>query len=82
MTFGLEHVTFAVAAGTQDGSIRVSIVTGDSTQVLDVNGDLLPFDTSDGTITVSTSAVPEPSTMVMGLAAAVAGLIVGRLRRR
>ena len=82
MTFGLEHVTFAVADQPLSGPILVSIVIGSNTQVLDVNAEILPLVTRDGSITVSTSAVPEPSTAVMVLMAAAVSLVLGRLRKR
>ena len=75
VTVGIEHVTFAVAAGTAEGTVPVSIVIGDSTQILDVNADLLPFTTADGTITISSAVVPEPSSAIMVLTAL--GLVGG-----
>jgi hypothetical protein len=80
-TLGIEHVTFAVAAGTPGGSIPVSIVSGINTMVLDVTGSPITFTPSGGSIDVSTSAVPEPSSVIMGLAAMAVGVVAG-LRRR
>jgi hypothetical protein len=79
---GVENVTFAVAPGTAAGPIAVSIVSGFNTTVLDINANPLPFTTSNGTITVGASAVPEPSTLIQGMTAAALGLIVvGSCRR-
>jgi hypothetical protein len=81
-TLGVEHVTFAVAPDTPAGPILVSIVIGSNTQILDLNGGLLGFTPTGGTITVSGSAVPEPSTMIQASIALAVGLSVGLLRRR
>ena len=83
VTVGLEHVAFAVAAGTPSGDVPVSILIGDTTQILDNNTNLLPFDSVNGTITVTGSAVPEPSSLVMGFVSlALAGGSVALERRR
>jgi PEP-CTERM motif-containing protein len=83
VTVGLEHVAFAVAAGTPSGDVPVSILIGDTTQILDNNGNLLPFASVNGTITVTGSAVPEPASLVMGLIgmALAGGAVVLRRRR-
>jgi hypothetical protein len=61
---GLEHVSFSVAAGTLAGPVALSIVGGSNTQILDLNANLLPFSATNGTVTVSSSAVPEPPSIV------------------
>jgi hypothetical protein len=82
-TAGVEHVTFAVAAGTPGGAIPVSIVIGDNTQILDVAGNILASTAANGTITINSSAVPEPSSLVIGsLSAALVGGAVALKRRR
>ena len=81
-TFGLEHVSFKVASGTPSGSVAITIVIGDNTQILDVNANPLPFSTVNGAITISgAAAVPEPSTIV-SLTIAASALSVVSLRRR
>ena len=82
VTYGIEHVTFAVAAGTPGGSVTVSILGGvhGLTQIYDLNPDhppIAPFTAMDGTITIGASAVPEPSTLFLGIIAAM-GLILVR----
>ncbi len=79
-TLGLEHVTFTVAPGTPGGIVPVSIMIGPNTQILDINANSFGFDTTNGAITVSGSAVPEPSAIALGLTAAAVGLMIGRLR--
>jgi hypothetical protein len=62
-TFGLEHVSYSVAPGAALGPVTVSLVgLGTTTQILDLNGNLLPFTPANGTITITT-AVPEPSSL-------------------
>jgi hypothetical protein len=80
-TVGIEHVSFAVAPGTLAGDVPVSIVIGDNTQILDVSADILPSNAQDGTITVFSSGVPEPSTLIQASIAAALGLLAVSLRR-
>jgi PEP-CTERM motif len=83
VTVGIEHVTFAVGSGTPDGAAAISVVAGDNTQILDVNADFLSFATTDGTITVSSIAVPEPSSAIMGfLGMVLVGGFVAMKRER
>jgi hypothetical protein len=82
VTYGIENVTFAVAAGTPDGAITVSILAGDNglTQIYDINGSPFPMTAINGTISVGSSAVPEPSSLLMGIIAAT-GLILIKCTR-
>ena len=82
VTFGIEHVRFDVAAGTPAGAVTVSILTDPDglTQINDLTGDLLPFTARNGTITIGTSAVPEPSSLLMGIIAATGLVFIKRLR--
>jgi hypothetical protein len=83
VTVGIEHVTFAVAAGTPDGAVPVSIVIGDNTQILDVAGSILPSTAANGTIAISSSAVPEPSSVILGFCGlGLAGGFVAMKHRR
>jgi hypothetical protein len=68
VTYGIEHVTFAVAAGTPDGPVTVSILAGTNglTQIYDINGNPFPITAMNGTINVESSAIPEPSSLLMG----------------
>jgi hypothetical protein len=74
-TAGLEHVTYSVAAGTPSGPVTVSMV-GNLTALFDINGSPMATSLNPGTITVSPSAVPEPSSLVMGGIAAASLLVV------
>lgn len=79
-TFGLEHVTYSVAAGTSPGPVPVSIVTG-GTMLFDNATPIpntIPYTPVNGTITVT--AVPEPSSLVLCGLGAVA--LAGYARRR
>jgi hypothetical protein len=77
-TFGLAHVTFAVAAGTSPGLVPVSFVPAGSS-VSDNNGSPIPSTLINGTITIV--SIPEPSLLL--LAAACAGFAyVGASRTR
>lgn len=70
-TFGLEHVSYQVASGTVAGPVAVSIVLGASTQILDVNANLIPFATTNGTITVNSTVIPEPPSLVAWVMAGI-----------
>ena len=77
--FGLVHVTYEVAPGTQPGTVvPVSFTPGGNTDLSTVTGGAILFATADGTITVAT--VPEPgSAVLLGLGSLI--LFAG-LRRR
>jgi hypothetical protein len=79
-TVGLEHVSYAVAPGTHAGPVTVSIVSGNKTQLLDLNANTIPFTPTNGTIAIDTAVVPEPSSLLTGIIAA-ACLVVLRRRR-
>ncbi len=73
--FGLAHVTYSVDSGAPAGPIAVSLVST-GTSLSDQNAVDVAFTTSNGTITVSGSAVPEPSSLVLaGLGVAVLALL-------
>ena len=63
-TFALAHVTYSVDANIV-GPIPVSIEgIGITTQILDADGDIIPFQAINGNIIIVTS-VPEPSSAVV-----------------
>ncbi|MGO9919556.1 MAG: PEP-CTERM sorting domain-containing protein [Isosphaeraceae bacterium] len=69
--FGLAHISFAVAAGTPDGMVPVSLIGyPDATSLSDDQGNPLAFTIVNGEINV----IPEPSSLVLLLTAAVAGV--------
>jgi hypothetical protein len=75
---GLGHVLFTIAPGASPGP--VSIDFGSATSLSDAEGDLIAFDNSGGTLTITggTVVTPEPAmTGVLGLA-----LIIGLISRR
>ena len=80
-SFGLEHVSYAVAPGTALGPVTVSIVgLGSTTEILAIDGTPFPSSSVNGTITVT--SVPEPSSLFLLSAGLIAAsLAVGRRRR-
>jgi hypothetical protein len=80
---GLEHVTYSVAAGTAPGPVSVTIQNiGAGTSLADVNGGLISFTPTNGTITVTPASVPEPSSIVawaLGIVCVLLGLIRQKL---
>ena len=80
---GLEHVTYTVAAGTTPGTvIPVSILDiGGGTSLSDLSGALVPFTPANGSITVTASSVPEPSSLVLLATALIGTASVVRARR-
>ena len=72
--FGLAHVTYSVDSGAPAGPVVVSLVPA-GTSLSDNNGGPVSFTTSNGTITISTTSVPEPSSIVLvGLGVALAAM--------
>ncbi len=81
---GLARVSYAVASGAAVGGLAVSIVIGDGTQINDLGGELIGFQSIDGAITVGGStAVPEPSSLIALATAAMSlgGLSLSRRRK-
>ncbi len=77
--FGLAHISFAVAAGTPDGMVLVSLIGyPDATSLSDADGNPLAFTIVNGQINV----IPEPSSLVLLLTAAVAGVGCRWLHRK
>ncbi len=72
-TLGLAHLLFNVAANTSAGAIAVTIspncnTANACTSLSNLAGANVPFTVTNGTITVTTSSTPEPSTFLLGLA--------------
>jgi hypothetical protein len=85
-TLGLGLVSFSVDANAQAATVPLSIITfnpstaPNGTQLVDPNGNLIPFSSSNGQIAILSSVVPEPT----ALSLVVSGLVCGglfRLRR-
>jgi hypothetical protein len=75
---GLGHVLFTIAPGASPGP--VSIDFGSATSLSDAGGNLIAFDNSGGTLTITAGTIttPEPAmTGILGLA-----LIIGLISRR
>ena len=75
-TLGLAHVFYSVDAGASLGAVPVTLdLTG--TSLADGYGNLLNFTAANGTITIASRAVPEPSTvLLMGIGGGL--LFLGR----
>ncbi|MCA9061535.1 MAG: PEP-CTERM sorting domain-containing protein [Planctomycetaceae bacterium] len=78
----LEHVTTTPSAAIGDtfaiSLIPVGSLFQDSAMVLNASTDSLPFSSIPGTITITSAAVPEPSSlMFVGITAA---FVIGRVR--
>jgi hypothetical protein len=69
--FGLEHVSYSVTPGTAAGQVGVSIVSGINTQLYDVAANPLSFTTTNGTITVNSTVIPEPPSIVAWVIATI-----------
>ena len=82
-TYGLANVTFTVSAGAVPGSTDTIAINGINvdTALSDINCNLLPATAQNGTLVLS-AAVPEPSTLILGLAAVLIGLGSQGWRRR
>ena len=84
-TFGLGHISYAVAPGTTLGPVTVSFESiGGGTSLSDPKGMAIPFTTQNGTIIVAdVSPTPEPSGAgMLGLMALGLGGLLLRARRR
>jgi hypothetical protein len=78
--FGLVHVSYAVASNATTGPFTVSILgIGTTSQILDVSGNLIPFTPTNGTITLT--AVPEPSSLLLLSTALIVGSLTSLTRR-
>jgi hypothetical protein len=89
-SFGLGLISLTVDAGAASAIVPVSIIPFDintapnGTLISDNQGGSIAFTTSDGTITIQGAAVPEPSSVVSAVAAALilAGVYGARRLRR
>ncbi len=69
-SLGLGLVSFDVAGSALNGPVVVTLTDYPATSLTDPNLNNIPIDTlNNGTITISASAVPEPSSLVMASAA-------------
>jgi hypothetical protein len=89
-TWGLAHVSYLVDPAAPLGTIipvaleltPVFLPPPGGTRLFDPTGAPIPFNMVNGTITVGTLGVPEPSSLVMAGVAALAGLGAWARRRR
>lgn len=67
-TVGLGHVFFDVSAGDSQGLVTVMLSPFPATSLSDPNGSNISIDTlTNGSITIATSSVPEPSALALAL---------------
>ncbi|HEX3447175.1 MAG TPA: PEP-CTERM sorting domain-containing protein [Isosphaeraceae bacterium] len=78
--FGLVNVQYSVAANATPGATG-TLTFGPDTMLSDAAGNNVDFTAPNGSITISSSAVPEPSGMIL-LAVGCATVLVGSARRR
>jgi hypothetical protein len=81
ISVGLGHVFFDIAGGDTPGPKTVDFTAFPATALSDNLGNNITFNSSPGTITVLSSAVPEPSTMMLALLGFPA-LLLARKRLR
>jgi hypothetical protein len=67
MSVGLGHVFFDVAGGDTPGPKPVDFTAFPVTNLSDNLGNNITFNSSPGTITIASSAVPEPSSLLLTL---------------
>lgn len=80
-TFALGEVEFQTAAGAPSGS-AILVLNASGTSLSDSSGNLIPITTlTNGSITVTASAVPEPSTLSMLTPLTLFLVAVGPIRR-
>jgi hypothetical protein len=78
--FGLVHVSYAVASNATTGPFTVSILgLGATSEFLDLGGNTIPFTPTNGTITLT--AVPEPSSLLLLSTALIVGSLTPLARR-
>ncbi len=79
--FGLANVSYTVDPGASGTAMLTIANLGVSTTLTDINGNVFPLTAMNGSI--STSSVPEPSTLIQSATAVLIGLgLVWRRRRR
>ncbi len=79
-TVGLEHVTYSVASGTHAEAVTVSISSlGTTTAILDQDDSVMTSSAINGSISIGGASVPEPSSMLLGVIAAVSLITVRRI---
>jgi len=64
-TVGLAHIFFDVAAGAPSGPVTVSVTAFPFTSLSDLAGNDLQAILQNGTITIRSTSVPEPSTLAL-----------------
>lgn len=78
-TFGLAHVGYSVASNAAIGSIG-SLAIGPDTSLSDINGAAIGFSASNGSFSILSPAVPEPSSVLLLAGGAFGMLYVFRRR--
>ncbi len=83
---GLGLISFSVDPNASPGLVPISIISLDAdnpsgTQLSDPNGNPISFATSDGSIVIGASSVPEPTSLVMALIGGAAVAFAARARR-
>ncbi len=79
-TFGLGHIFFNVANGAALGNFAVALAAGGITSLSDSAGAPVDFTPTDGTISISAAAVPEPSYLWVLASVLLIGFVAHRFR--
>jgi PEP-CTERM motif len=80
--FGLAHITFTADPGIAPGVIPLTLIDYQAgTSVSDAEGTNLDFTIVNGQITITGSAVPEPSSIIMAATSLLACLALLRRSR-
>jgi hypothetical protein len=80
-SFGLGRVFYDVAAGATPGA-TVPVLFGPATDLGDANGNLVPFTTVPGAVTIAPAAAPEPGSILLLSLVGAGAFVTKRLRRR
>jgi hypothetical protein len=78
--FGLVNVQYSVAPGATPGASG-TLTFGPDTSLADATGGLVGFTAQDGSITIATTSIPEPSTAVLLAIGCTAAVVCPALRR-
>jgi hypothetical protein len=77
---GLGRIFFSVGAGASAGTAPITLTTNGTTSLTDSNGATIVSTLSNGSITITATSTPEPSTFVPLALLLITG-VVGRFRR-
>ena len=80
-SFGLVNVQYSVAADALSGATRRHLTFGPDTSLADATGLPVAFTAQNGSITITTAVIPEPSSVAL-MAIGCASIVVSSARKR